>query len=166
MNWPRRTSAFIGSVVFSLALCLSVHTHASHYRLSSTPALLSKAEVKELKGEGILTTKALLDAIAGSKNRRSLAKRSKLSYKRLSALAFQCDLLRVTGLGPSAVLMLQGAGIKHSAILKRAEAERLHKKLLSLNQRAGKGDVVPSVSELSRWIQDAKGMRALVDGAR
>lgn len=138
---------------------------ASHYRLPAA-GLVTKAETKSLSSAGVGTTKALLDGTAKVRSRRRLAKKTRISYARLTELATQCDLLRVAGLGPTMVRLLQASGIRHSGTLRQARASGLRGKMAAANQVHKIADVLPAVESIQAWINSARGLRKLLEGVR
>lgn len=176
---PSPSAAFVGSArvshvrfaVSGLALLLALlvatsSAWAGHYRLSGDLGLLKPGESAGLRDAGIKTTHALLDATASKSARRATAKSSGLSYARLGELAAQCDLLRLRGVGPSAVLLLQRAGVQHSGSLARQAAVALHSKVKRAQEGRGSAGVVPGVPELSDWIGQAKRLPKVLEGIR
>ncbi|MGB0591259.1 MAG: DUF4332 domain-containing protein [Myxococcota bacterium] len=147
-------------------LLMASSASASHYRLSSGFELVTDAERMALKGAKIHTTADLLQATAKKRARRTLAKKTRISLKRLTALAQQCDLLRIKGLGPSGVRLLQAAKVMHVAALKGGNAKALHSKLQTLKSTLALPHVVPSAAELAAWISQAKGLKRILEGVR
>ena len=127
---------------------------------------MTEPERKALAKAGIQTTAELLKATAKRKARKALSKRSGVPNARLSELAAQCDLLRVKGLGPSAVRLLQAANIKHVASLRHTGAKALHGKLEAIKATLNLPLVVPDVAELSGWIAQARKLPRVLEGAR
>ena len=147
-------------------LCIGLLSHASHYRLTPGFKLLSDSEISRLADAKIVTTAQLLSASAKKRARRALAAQTKIPFQRLTELALQCDLLRVKGVGPSAVRLLSAGGIPHTGKLRRAKAAKLHVRLLAAKSQFKEAIVVPSVVELQTWITQAKALSRVVEGAR
>ncbi len=139
---------------------------ASHYRLTDDLGLLAPGERKALSGSGIKTTKALLEATAARSSRAATAKTTGISEARLAALAAQCDLLRVRGVGPSAVMLLQAVGVPHAKALGAQAPSGLHALLEAEQARRNQAAVVPSSSELSDWIGQANRLPDVLEGNR
>ena len=156
---------FISAIALSLVVgSATVATaHASHYRLP-VENLITEAETESLKKAGIETTLALLDAIATVASREKVASRSGLTFARLTVLAAQVDLLRVNGLGPSMVRLLQAGGVRHARDLAAASAAELHKRIEAANSVHRIAPVLPSEGILEDWIKQAKGLKAIVEG--
>ncbi len=139
---------------------------ASHYRLNPGFSLISEPERKALKKAGIQTTSQLLNKTNKRAARRTLSKSTGLSVPRLTELATQCDLLRIKGLGPSAVRLLQAARVRHTAALKHTSAASLHGRLEAVKKTLDSPQVVPDTSELKDWIAQAKKLRKVLEGVR
>ena len=156
----------LAGLLVAIALALSSTASASHYRITPGFELVTESERKALKAAGVQTTAQLLKSTAKKSTRRAFAKKTRLSLKRLKALAQQCDLLRVKGLGPSAVRLLQAAKLQDIKALKRANAPTLHKRLLALKATLSLPQVVPAEAELKSWIAQAKGLKTFLEGIR
>jgi predicted flap endonuclease-1-like 5' DNA nuclease len=128
----------LGSICLGLAVAgalsvgVSSMASASHYRLP-VDGLVTVDETEALKKAGIATTLDLLDAIAPKAGRESVASKSGLTFARLTTLAAQVDLLRVNGLGPSMVRLLQAGGVRHARDLAKAAPAELRARLEAAN---------------------------------
>jgi predicted flap endonuclease-1-like 5' DNA nuclease len=138
---------------------------ASHYRLGSS-GLLTGAELEALAPQDVHTTLELFRRTAALADRRTLARKSGLSFARLTELATQCDLLRIEGVGPSVVRLLQAAGVRHAADLRRARPKALYAVLVATNNTHRVMEVVPDERNLSGWIAQAKGLPKVLEGVR
>jgi predicted flap endonuclease-1-like 5' DNA nuclease len=148
-----------------LALAFAPSAWASHYRLSAT-GLTDDAETKALAAQELHTTVQLLERTAAVKDRRALGQASGVSFARLTELATQCDLLRVNGVGPSVVRLLQAAGVHHVLQLKAAKADALHAKLEATNQAHKIMDVLPPKELLQSWIDQAQRLPKKLEGVK
>jgi len=166
MTRSHRESALVAGFALVLMVLSSVPARASHYRLVSGFPLITEPERVAFKNEKIRTTQALLKATGKRAARRALAKSTGISLPRLTELATQCDLLRVPGLGPSAVRLLQAARVRHTAGLRHSSASQLHGKLKAVKARLGLAQVVPQTAELQGWISHAKKLRTVLEGVR
>ncbi len=152
------------SVVLMCALVVAASSfaHASHYRLP-LPQLIEADETEILKRVGIKTTLALLDRVAKRAGRLRLAKVTKLPLERLDLLATQVDLLRIEGIGPSMVLVLQAAGFRHTADLAATNASALLDKMSEANERHRIAPVLPREPSLHDWILQARALPQLLE---
>lgn len=159
----------LGSICLGLAVAgalsvgVSSMASASHYRLP-VDGLVTVDETEALKKAGIATTLDLLDAIAPKAGRESVASKSGLTFARLTTLAAQVDLLRVNGLGPSMVRLLQAGGVRHARDLAKAAPAELRARLEAANGVHRIAPVLPSEGILEDWIRQASGLKPIVEG--
>ncbi len=155
----------LGSLVAAIAaLFLSTSpATASHYRLP-VDGLVTVEESEALKKAGISTTLDLLDAIATTAGREGVASKSGLTFARLTLLAAQVDLLRVNGLGPSMVRLLQAGGVRHARDLAKSAPAELRARLEAANGVHRIAPVLPSEGILEDWIRQAGGLKSVVEG--
>ncbi|MEZ4269166.1 MAG: DUF4332 domain-containing protein [Myxococcota bacterium] len=138
---------------------------ASHYRLPAG-GLVSESEERSLVENSVDSTEALLTHTASLKARRALATATGLSYARLTELATQCDLLRIRGVGPSVVRLLQAAGTRHAAALRQARPEVLAAKIKAANSVHNIMEVLPDIASLTDWIAQARELPKVLEGVR
>ena len=138
---------------------------ASHYRLSSFE-LVTETERAALTASGIETTRTLLDGVAFTKARESLSKATDIGKARLVELATQCDLLRVAGIGPTMVRVLQAAGVRETKDLSAQGAAGLLSKMQQANARVRVTEVLPGPDTLADWIAQARRLPRVLQGIR
>jgi len=161
-------SRMISSALVAAASCLMLASvapaaSASHYRLP-VDNLITQTESDALKKAGIETTLALIGAISSTSGREQVAMKSGLTFARLTTIAAQVDLLRVNGLGPSMVRLLQAGGIRHAHDLATAAPADLHGRLEAANGVHRIAPVLPSEVILADWIGQAKALKSVVEG--
>jgi predicted flap endonuclease-1-like 5' DNA nuclease len=139
----------------AVALLVPAPAQAGHYRLP-IEGLIDESESQALAKAGVTTTLALLQEVASEAKRLKLAQKSGLTIGRVAALAAQVDLLRIDGLGPSMVRLLQGAGIRHSKDLAAAASVALRTKLEAVNGVQHIAGAIPLPEVLDSWIGQAK----------
>ena len=153
-------------LVVVIALLLGASSvSASHYRLAGS-GLLSKLEIAAFKKIGVTSTKALLDRGLSAKARAALARETSVSKARISVLIQQCDLLRISGVGPTLVRLFQDAGYTNTTKLSRAKPGTLRQKMVSSNARLRLVPEVPGVGLLTRWLAAAKRLPRIVKGIK
>jgi predicted RecB family nuclease len=143
----------------ALPLFLTVFSsaaHASHYAIADVPRLVTPAQADKLHKANVNTTEELLDKAAKSKDRKTLAKSSKLTATELLDLARRSDLLRIKGVGSEMVLLFEAAGIKSTADLIKQEPPALMTALTTANQKAKITEKPPTEPQLADWIGQAK----------
>lgn len=148
----------------ALALLLAVPgvASASHYRFSRVE-LVTKTEQRALERAGISDTRALLDWTASRQRRLWLTRTTGLSYDRLSALATQCDLLRVDSVGPSMVEALQKASVQTTRELAASEPGELLERLKKATAGTSLRYRLPTEETLEMWIDHARHLRQLLE---
>jgi predicted flap endonuclease-1-like 5' DNA nuclease len=140
----------------SLLLAVPLVAQASNYALEEIPQAIPAAEAAKLKSAGITTTFALLEKAADPKDRKALAKSTKISEKTLEAWAQMADLLRVRGIGPDVARLLAAAGVHTVAQLKTANASAVSDEIVKVNSKQHLSENPPSVEHLQGWIQQAQ----------
>jgi predicted flap endonuclease-1-like 5' DNA nuclease len=130
--------------------------HASNYALEEIPQAIPAAEAQKLKTAGVTTTFALLEKAAEPKDRKSLARTTKIAEKTLEAWAQMADLLRVRGIGPDVARLLAAAGVHTVAQLKTANASALSDEIVKVNSKQHLSENPPSMEHLQAWIQQAQ----------
>ena len=151
-------------VMIALALVAS-SASASHYRLAGS-GLFSKAEVAAFTKIGVTSTKALLERGLSTRARAELARKTSLSKARISTLVQQCDLLRISGVGPTIVRLFQDAGYPTTWKLSRANPGGLRQKMAASNARLKLVPEVPDVGLLARWLNAAKRLPRVLKGIK
>ncbi len=161
---PQRVLHFAARVSACVALAAGT-AQASHYSFAniSDPSFLTRDEQRQLGRAGILDTATLLKWTASAPRRRWLAQHTTLAPERLELLATQCDLLRIEGIGPSVLVVLQKAGIRDSRTLGRADATELLTHLRSAARGTAMAQKLPQTDTLATWIRTARRLRPVLD---
>jgi predicted flap endonuclease-1-like 5' DNA nuclease len=136
---------------------------ASHYAISDVPRLVTPAQVEKLHKASVNTTEELLDKAAKAKDRKALAKASKLPAAELLDLARRCDLLRIKGVGSEMVLLFEAAGVKSTSELVKQEAPALMTAVTAANGKAKITEKPPTEPQLADWIGQAKKLPQVVE---
>lgn len=137
---------------------------ASHYPVTEIPTLIGTAQAAKLSKAGIATTEDLLQKAATAKDRKTLAKASGLSNTAVMDLARRCDLLRIKGVGPEMVLLLEAAGVKTVADLSKKEAPALAAAADQANKAKKITEKPPTEPQFQDWIDQAKQLPAVIEG--
>ncbi|MEM2901412.1 MAG: DUF4332 domain-containing protein [Candidatus Bathyarchaeia archaeon] len=111
---------------------------------------------KKLVEAGIKTTEALLEAGSTRKGRETLANKTGISEKLILEWVNLSDLFRIKGIGEEYSDLLEEAGVDSVVELSKRVAENLHAKLLEVNEKKKLVRRPPALSEVKRWIQQAK----------
>jgi predicted flap endonuclease-1-like 5' DNA nuclease len=153
------------ALVAGLALhLLAGSAAASHYAVGDVPSLISAGDAAKLTKAGVSTTEELLQKAAKAKDRKALAKASGLSASTVSTMVRRCDLLRIKGIGPEMVLLLEAAGVKASADLAKQQAPALTTATTDANKSKKITEKPPSEPQFQDWIDQAKQLPVVIDG--
>lgn len=152
------------ALILTTALLAHAPTaEAGHYRLP-LEGLISQSETDLLKKAGVLTTLALLDQVKTPAQRKRLAAKTGLDQARVDALARHVDLLRIDGIGPTMVRLLDAAGVRHSRALGAESAAALLARMTSVNAGVKIANVLPPEGQVAAWVAAAKQLPAALDG--
>lgn len=164
---PRRVLSRAACLAFAmLGVGLVAPTAgASHYRLP-VEGMVSADEARLFARHGVHTTEDLLRRTAGLATREALARETGVSLPRLTTLACQSDLLRVGGLGPSMVKLLQSGGVRHTRDLKNAAPAELLGRLRAANAIHNIAPVLPAEGVIEDWIAQAKALEWILEGTQ
>lgn len=135
---------------------------AGHYELVDCPEITTHEENEKLAKAGIETTEQLLAAVTTAKARRKLRKKTRIAKKRLLWWADFCDLLRIDGVGPIMVRLLQATGIPNVAALAKETPEGLIPRVSATNKKYGITDPPPTIEHLKSWISQARALPIIV----
>lgn len=111
---------------------------------------------QKLKDAGILSTEELLETGSTSKGRQDIAEKSGISDTLILRWVNHVDLFRINGIGEEYADLLEAAGVDTVPELGQRSAENLHKKLEEVNAAKNKVRQVPSLSAVTKWIEEAK----------
>lgn len=138
---------------------------ASHYRLP-VDGMISPDEARLFGAHGVHTTADLLERTAALAAREALARETRIPLPRLTTLACQVDLLRVAGLGPSMVKLLQSGGVRHTRDLKGAAPAELLGRLRAANAIHNIAPVLPAEGVIEDWIAQANALEWILEGTQ
>jgi len=156
-------SSLRSMVVIVAALLASAQAHAGHYRLP-VENFISQTETDLLSKAGIKTTLALLDEVKTAAQRKRVAALTGIAAARIEVLACQADLLRIDGVGPTMVRLLNAAGVKHSQALAGEAAGALLERMKSVNLAQKIANVVPQEGQVAAWVAAAKRLGPAIEG--
>lgn len=152
-----------GLLALACSLLFAVPAAASPYPLENVPTIVSAADAAKLAKAGIKTSDDLLAKAAKAKDRKVLAKSSGLKPADLLGLARRADLLRISGVGPEMVLLLEAAGIRTAAELGKKEPAALMKAVDEANASKKLSAKPPTEPQLQFWIAEAKKLQGGVE---
>jgi predicted flap endonuclease-1-like 5' DNA nuclease len=136
---------------------------ASHYAVTDVPSLITAADAAKLAKAGVATTEELLQKAGKAKDRKALAKASGLSATAVMDLARRCALLRIKGIGPEMVLLLEATGVKTTADLSKKEAAALATEADKVNKAKKITEKPPTEPQFQDWIDQAKQLPVVLE---
>lgn len=116
----------------------------------------------KLSDVGIHTTADLLEAGASREGRQELAERSGISEKLILGWVNRADLMQLPGVGEELSDLLELAGVDTVEELRQRNPESLHQDILSVSEQRKAVRRVPSLAEVTGWIEIAQQTPAVV----
>lgn len=116
----------------------------------------------KLREQGVKTTEALLKVGADPAGRRQLAQATGLDEDNILGWVNRADLMRVKGVGEEYSDLLEMSGVDTVKELRRRNPENLHKTMTTVNQEKRLVRRPPSLSEVERWVDEAKSLPPVV----
>ena len=113
----------------------------------------------KLRGAGIKSTGALLDATATPDGRKMLAEQSGFAEATLLKWANHCDLMRIKGVGSQYADLLEAAGVDTVVELGNRNAENLFDTLTKSNNEVHRVKQLPPLGAVRNWVKQAKKMK-------
>jgi predicted flap endonuclease-1-like 5' DNA nuclease len=111
---------------------------------------------QKLQEAGIGTLDQLLEKGAAPTGRKEIAEKAGVSEKLILRWVNMADLFRIKGVGEEYADLLEAAGVDTVPELAQRNAENLHKKLAQVNEAKELVRRVPTQSEVSGWVDQAK----------
>lgn len=149
-------------IALLLLMALAGAANASHYSLSQVD-FVTAVERKAFARAGIHDTQVMLDWLQRQKDRTWIARQTGLSEERLRELAARCDLLRITGIGPSIADALMKSEVLDVYDLARDEPTELLSRLRVATRGTPMARLLPAEDTLATWIRDAKRLQPMLD---
>lgn len=112
----------------------------------------------KLEEIGIRTTDALLEQADTPQKRQALAERLGISEKLILEWANLADLFRIKGVGEEYSDLLEEAGVDTVVELAQRNPEHLHAKLVEVNAQKRLVRRLPSLREVTSWVEQAKSL--------
>jgi predicted flap endonuclease-1-like 5' DNA nuclease len=111
---------------------------------------------QRLKIAGITTTQTLLVNGATPKGRQELAEKTGIHRSLILQWINIADLFRIRGIGEEYASLLEDSGVDTVPELAQRKPENLHAKLVEVNTEKKLVRQLPTVSQVSDWVQQAK----------
>jgi len=110
----------------------------------------------KLKPKDIRDSDRYLEATATTKQRRALAKELEVEEKRLLAIANRADLARLKGVAGIYSDLLEQAGVDTLKELATRDPEKLHAKMIQVNDEKKLAGRLPTLLDVAEWIEAAE----------
>jgi predicted flap endonuclease-1-like 5' DNA nuclease len=123
---------------------------------------IGEAYAEKLKGAGIRTTDALLEAGATPKGRQELEEKTGIGHSLILEWVNHVDLWRIKGVAEEYSDLLEEAGVDSVPELAQRRADNLFEKLVAVNQEKHLVRRLPTQAQVSKWIEAAKRLPRLV----
>lgn len=123
---------------------------------------IGPAYAAKLADAGVGTLEKLLEIGATAGGRNDLADRTGITANMILEWVNRADLARVKGIGSEFADLLEAAGVDSVPELAQRNAANLAAKLAEINDAKNLVRRMPSESEVAGWIEQAKGLPALV----
>ena len=117
---------------------------------------LSAFSATKLKGLGIRTTDALLEAARTVKGRKELSTKTGISEQQLLEWANVSDYMRIPGMGKAKVGLMRAAGVTTVRELAHRNPARLAQNMREVNTRRKLLRVLPSEKSVEQMIEQAR----------
>ena len=111
---------------------------------------------------GITTCEGLLEAGASKKGRAEISGKAGVSESQVLKFVNAADLMRIKGVGGEYAELLECAGVDTVAELGQRNAANLTAKMADVNEEKKLVRVVPSESQVTKWVDQAKGLPKVV----
>jgi predicted flap endonuclease-1-like 5' DNA nuclease len=123
---------------------------------------IGKVFAEKLRAAGIRTTADYLERAKDRKGRKSLADELKIDEARILKWANHCDLFRIHGVASQMAELLEAAGVDTVKELANRVPANLAAKMATINETKKLVRQVPGESVVARWVEQAKGLDAMM----
>ena len=117
---------------------------------------IGESWAQKLQDAGVGTLDQLLEKGAAPTGRKKIADKAGVSEKLTLHWVNMEDLFRIKGVDEEYAELLEAAGVGTVPELAQRNAENLHKKLAEVNEAKKLVRRVPTQSEVSGWVDQAK----------
>ncbi len=125
---------------------------------------IGPANGKKLRAAGVQSVNALLQAGGAKSGRKALAKETGMKESMILGWVNRADLMRIKGVSTQYSDLLEAAGVDTVKELRKRKPANLAAKMKEVNDSAiVKGSSIvrrpPSLSEVEKWVAQAKDMK-------
>ncbi|HEX2036923.1 MAG TPA: DUF4332 domain-containing protein [Chloroflexota bacterium] len=124
---------------------------------------IGAARAERLKEVGITTTEQLLTQGATARGRADLAASTGISANLILEWVNRADLFRIDGIGEEFSDLLEAAGVDSVPELAQRNPASLHERLVALNEEQKLVRRVPTVQQVTAWVDHAKRLPRIVE---
>jgi predicted flap endonuclease-1-like 5' DNA nuclease len=117
---------------------------------------------EKLKGAGIQTTEALLEAGKTPRGRQALEEKSGISGKLILEWVNRVDLFRIKGVGEEYSDLLEAAGVDTIPELAQRNAGNLYAKMVEVNKEKELVRRLPTQAQVNDWVNQAKDLPRVI----
>jgi len=112
----------------------------------------------KLQTAGVRSVEALLASGATSEGRQALEEKTGIGHKLILEWVNLADLMRINGIGSEYADLLEEAGVDTVKELRNRNPESLYKALVDTNQAKHLVRLVPGLSRVTDWVEQAKAL--------
>ncbi len=123
---------------------------------------IGESYAKKLNEAGIKTTDQLLEQCATARGRAKMAEATGISEKQILKWTNHADLFRINGIAGQFAELLEASGVDTVKEFRHRVPANLHAKLVEVNEAKNLCNRIPSVTELEKMIEQAKGLEPLI----
>ncbi len=123
---------------------------------------IGEAYAAKLEGAGISSLENLLKQGCEKKGRKVIAEKSGVSEKMILNWVNRADLSRIKGVSTQYADLLKFAGVDTVPELAQRNAENLQVKMSELNDEKSLVRKVPTTSQVSDWVTQAKELPRII----
>ena len=124
---------------------------------------IGEVYAQRLREAGVATAEALLEKGASPRGRKKIAEAAGISQKLILEWVNHVDLFRIKGVGEEYGDLLEAAGVDTVPELAQRNAENLYQKLIAVNQEKELVRRLPSQSQVSDWVVQAKRLPRVIE---
>ena len=124
---------------------------------------IGEGYAQKLQEAGVTSVEDFLAQGATRKGRQTIAEKSGITGALILRWVNHVDLYRVKGVGEEYADLLEAAGVDSVPELAQRNPENLHQKLAAVNDEKSRVRKIPSLSQVTEWIEHAKRLPRVVE---
>ena len=123
---------------------------------------LGENYAEKLKAAGVTTIENLLEICCGKQGRKEVSQKTGINEKMILIWLNKADLTRISGVSTQYADLLKFAGVDTIVELAQRNPENLYAKLVEANEGGALVKKLPTQSQISDWITQAKELPRIV----